>query len=545
MKHQLLLERIDTLAQRALDEAEAQGMALGISTPGGERIICTYGFANRDAQLPVEETTLFEIGSISKHFLAVVFMQLAAEGRIDLHAPVMDYLPWFSVRSEHAPITPHHLLCHTAGLPTGFAHRPDSMMELWELRTVRPGAPGEYWHYSDVGYSLLGELAETVIGQSFDQLIRERVLEPVGLEDSYASVTSSMRSALAVGYKRQYDGRPWRSGSPVYPATWLETSSGAGSIVMTTSDLLSWAEFLLRTWHGADSPVLTSAQLHAMVDGSLLPKPAADEHYGYGLYWRTGDEDGIIFLGHGGDMVGYESGMGIDLANGICVVWLANGMVPDYSFRDDVSRLVASAQAGQPLAELPDETLRSWAGADAWTGAWHSRDRSIEIMLAGEGLTMLCDDQRIALQRYSRRSNFYLAIDDPQWGRFLFEAGRDETEADMPRPIVKLHHGAETLVRMSEPVAAVDYPPDWNGYVGVYRSYNPWYPAVWFVIREGKLVLIDGYGTATELVPEGDGFRVGAEPPNFDLLRFEPVIGGRAMGVRFETGADYSRFFAD
>jgi hypothetical protein len=353
-----------------------------------------------------------------------------------------------------------------------------------------------------------------------------------------------MRPALAVGYKRQYDGRPWRSGMPVYPATWLETSSGAGSIVMTASDLLAWAEFLLRTWNGADSPVLTSAQLHAMVDGSLLPKPAADEHYGYGLYWRTGDEDEIVFFGHGGDMVGYESGMGIDCAKGICVVWLANGMVPDYLFRDDISQLVANAQAGQPLDDLPDETLRSWTGADSWTGAWHSRERSIEIELAADGLAMLCKDERVPLQRYSRRSNSYLTVDAPGWDRFLFEAVRDEGEDDVPGPITKLHYAFETFVRADEPLPEPpDYPAEWNGFVGFYRSYNPWYPAIWIVIREGKLALIDSYGSASELVPEGDGFRVGAEPPNFDWLRFDPVIDGRAEGIRFESGAEYSRFF--
>lgn len=542
--------RIDALAQRALDEAEAQGMAIGIATRTGERILRGYGFANRDAQLPVEEATLFEIGSISKHFLAVIYMQLAAEGKIDLHAPVTDYLPWFSVRSEHAPITAHHLLCHTAGLPTGSAHRPDSVMELWELRNVRPGPPGAYWHYSDAGYSLLGTLAETVLGQSFDQLMRERVLEPLGLKDSYASVTSSMRPELAVGYKRQYDGRPWRSGMPVYPATWLETSSGAGSIVMTASDLLAWAEFLLRTWHGEDSPVLTSAQLHAMVDPSLLPVPAAEEEYGYGLYWGTdGDSatpEEIVFLGHGGDMIGFESDLMVDIANGICIVMLASGAVPDYQMTNDLRKLVAASIDGAPLPDPSTESLRSYDGAEAWTGEWHSSERDIEIVLADDRLTMRCGDQRIPLQRSSRRSDSYLTVDAPGWDRFLFEAVRDEGEDDAPGSIAKLHHGAEIFVRADEPLPeAPAYPEEWNGYVGFYRSYNPWYPGIWIVIRDGALALIDSYGSATELVPEEDGFRVGAEPPNFDWLRFEPVIDGRAEGIRFETGAEYSRFFTE
>jgi CubicO group peptidase (beta-lactamase class C family) len=142
MSDAALLEHIDAIVERTLGESEAEGMAIGISTRDGQRMLRTYGYANRDAQLPVELDTLFEIGSISKSFLAIVFMQLEAEGTIDLHAPVSDYLPWFSVRSEYAPITAHHLLCHTAGLPTGFAHRPDSLWELWELRNVRSGEPG-------------------------------------------------------------------------------------------------------------------------------------------------------------------------------------------------------------------------------------------------------------------------------------------------------------------------------------------------------------------------------------------------------------------
>jgi D-alanyl-D-alanine carboxypeptidase len=547
-ENEMLLDRIDAIAQRALDEAEAQGMAIGIAIPSGERIIRTYGFASRDAAIPVGNATLFEIGSISKSFLAIVFMQLAAEGKIDLHAPVTDYLPWFSVRSEHEPITAHHLLCHTAGLPTGFAHRPDGAFELWELRNVRAGAPGECWHYSDVGYSLLGVLAETVLGKSFDQLLTERVLEPLGFATATASVTSGMRPELAVGYKRQFDDRPWRSGGTVFPATWLETSSGAGSIVMDASDLLGYAEFLLRTWQGTDSPVLTSAQLRAMVDPGRLPGAAAEAEYGYALNWGSDDDSNeIVFIGHGGDMVGYEADLVVDIANGICVVMLANGAVPDYMMTNDLRKVVVASIAGVPLPELSTETLRSYDGADAWTGQWRSSERTIEIVIAADGLTLIDGDDRIPLQRSARRSNYYLAVDHPAWERNLLEADREDSgDGDTPGPSVKLHHGGETFVRDREPlIEPPAYPAEWNGYVGFYRSYNPWYPAFRVVIREGTHVLIDSTGAASTLVPEDDGFRVGAQPPNFDWLSFHPIIEGQAHGIRFETGAEYNRFFAD
>ncbi len=131
-----------------------------------------------------------------------------------------------------------------------------------------------------------------------------------------------------------------------------------------------------------DSPVLTSAQLRAMVDPALLPEAAAEEEYGYGLYWGTDHDsdtpDEVIFLGHGGDMVGYESDLLVDIANGICVVMLANGAVPDYMMTNDLRKLMAASIDGEPLPELTTETLRSYEGADAWTGVWRSSQRTVE-----------------------------------------------------------------------------------------------------------------------------------------------------------------------
>ena len=117
-------------------------------------------------------------------------------------------------------------------------------------------------------------------------------------------MTSALRPELAVGYKRQFDDRPWRSGGSVFPATWLETSSGAGSIVMDVSDMLGYAEFLLRTWDGVDSPVLTSAQLRAMVDSSPVclnqqrKRNMATDSIGERTMTRTLPDE-IVFLGHG------------------------------------------------------------------------------------------------------------------------------------------------------------------------------------------------------------------------------------------------------
>jgi CubicO group peptidase (beta-lactamase class C family) len=95
----------------------------------------------------------FEIGSVGKGFTATLVLQLAVEGLLDLHAPVTDHVPWFRVESSHGPITTHHLLTHSAGLITGSLAFIDARSEVWALRRTRTGtAPGEFFHYSDVGY---------------------------------------------------------------------------------------------------------------------------------------------------------------------------------------------------------------------------------------------------------------------------------------------------------------------------------------------------------------------------------------------------------
>ena len=124
---------------------------------------------------------MFEIGSIGKSFTNVALMQLRDEGRLDLHVPVSRYLPWFEVQSDYAPITTHHLMTHTAGLPSGNDIGTHGLYEAWALREGRTGAPpGEYFRYSNVGYKTLGFLLEELDGRPYQDAIQARVLDSSG-----------------------------------------------------------------------------------------------------------------------------------------------------------------------------------------------------------------------------------------------------------------------------------------------------------------------------------------------------------------------------
>ena len=119
-----------------------------------DRLLCvaTYGYADVAARTPVGPDMLFEIGSIGKGLTAIALLQQREAGRLDLDAPVPRYLPWFSVRTRHAPVTLHHLLSHTGGIIRGTDFAPDAHSEVWTAReTETGGPPGERVHYSNLG----------------------------------------------------------------------------------------------------------------------------------------------------------------------------------------------------------------------------------------------------------------------------------------------------------------------------------------------------------------------------------------------------------
>jgi CubicO group peptidase (beta-lactamase class C family) len=106
------LERgLDDFAETVLAQSAAVSLAVAVTDRDRTLAVRSYG--------PVDVATMFQIGSIGKSFTAIVTLQLVDEGLLDLHAPITDALPWFSVRGATTPITLHHLLTHSAGLIRG------------------------------------------------------------------------------------------------------------------------------------------------------------------------------------------------------------------------------------------------------------------------------------------------------------------------------------------------------------------------------------------------------------------------------------------
>jgi CubicO group peptidase (beta-lactamase class C family) len=224
---------IDAAARTELERTGQPGLSVGVTDRDRTLAVRTYGLADLAAQRPVTPETLFEIGSIGKSFTAVLVLQLADEGRIDLHAPVDRYLPWFTVpqAAGDPAITVAHLLSHTAGIAAGVDATPEAAFQVWSLRDLpATSAPGERFHYSNVGYKALGLVLEAVEGRPYPEVLRARILDPLGMSATEPAITHAMRARLAVGYEYLHDDRIGYPGAPLAPATWLETDTADGSI---------------------------------------------------------------------------------------------------------------------------------------------------------------------------------------------------------------------------------------------------------------------------------------------------------------------------
>lgn len=227
--------------------------AVAVAVTNREKLLheLIHGYADIAAQTLITPDKLFEIGSIGKSFTSIAILQLMEEGRLDLHEPVIRYLPWFEVQSNYEPITLHHLMSHTASIITGVDFPGVPHYEVWALReTEATTPPGTYFHYSNTGYKTLGVILEELLGQPYGDIIQARILDPLGMTTSEPIVTNETRKRLAVGYEAYYDDRPLTPNRQLAPATWLEHAEGAGSIASTAAEMTTYLRMLMNWGSG-------------------------------------------------------------------------------------------------------------------------------------------------------------------------------------------------------------------------------------------------------------------------------------------------------
>jgi D-alanyl-D-alanine carboxypeptidase len=541
-------ERIGAYLELRLPHMHAAGAALAVTDAEAILGVVVRGFADAASSTAVRPATRFEIGSISKSFTAILALQEAEAGRLDLHAPVRDLLPWIELREPYGPITLHHLLTHSSGLPMGTEASADDRFAAWTLRLLEPGSPpGARFHYSNDAYKVAGLVVERAAGAPLPELLRRRILAPLGMRATEGSITNDTRTNLATGYQTLYDDRPPQETHPLVPAPWTISTSGDGSIVSSVVDMAAYMRMLLSRGDSPAGRVISEESFGLLTSRFVEDEDQEDWGYGYGLW--VGGAEGRPRWKHSGGMVGYTAQMTLDLESGLGVVMLLNGSGDRASTVDYAIDVVGATLAGRQPPEVgPEPDPIRTPNASDYEGSYRSGTRRIELIAEAERLRLreFAAGTDVVLGPEQDAADAFL-VPDPAWDRFWLRFGRDPQGR-----VTEAFHGdawfqAERDAGSKSPPtgAPLDLPREWTAFVGHYRANNPWMPSFRIVLRRGRLVLTAPWEDEAdpELVPLVDGsFRVGVEPWRPDRIRFDTIVEGAALRAIYNEAVWYRSF---
>jgi len=254
-----LIEGVELQSQvdRLLEETGLPGIVVALAEGSDPPLVAAAGYANIPEEIPVRDGTPFFIGSISKNVFATIVLQLVEEGILDLDDPLSAYLEW--PRGEE--ITIRMLMNHSSGIPDYFTaldlssrdevpeffSRPHPPSEIFEMMPSRDPAfdPGSQQRYSNTNGLLMGKVIEQVTGKSLGEVLEERIITPLGLENTYLYEAKTLERPRARGYtgKPGWVEKPGGLADCSFADEALPDSAD-GSIVSSAVDLLRYHQAL-------------------------------------------------------------------------------------------------------------------------------------------------------------------------------------------------------------------------------------------------------------------------------------------------------------
>ncbi len=530
-------QALDQFIETYMKAMNSPGLTLGTANRAGTVRVTSYGFSNPGMKQPVSPDMLFHIGSITKSFVALVCLQLQEEGKLDLHKPVLEYMPWLPIVTTYGPVSAHDLLTHSSGLPDALSLIPSDPA----TRYRQAWKPGERFYYCNLGYDILGNLIELLDGRTWAAAVKARVLDRVGMHATAAVITNDIRPRTAQSWVPYFEDRPYARNGRLGPAANLIFDDAAGSIASTPGDMALYSQTLLNRGQAPNARIVT-ADSFALMSKPWIKAPdfGPDASYGYGIAVET--VDGHTILRHTGGMASFMSAINLDLDAGVGAFASINAQqgyrpVPVAKY---AVQLMGAAAAGKPAPAPPEINDPKVAKNPAdYTGVYTSPDgKTIEIS-GDNALFATVNGQRIPLQRGDGES--FIAL-DPAQSRYSFLFGRqkNESEKDKPGPVVELMHGSGwyTNAKYSGPRSFAT-PPEFAALTGTYLGVGGFEGSLAnIVVLKGQLWAEGQF--PLERIGEYE-FRPTEGAPNPERVEFFFIVNGKARLLKF-SGADFFRF---
>jgi CubicO group peptidase (beta-lactamase class C family) len=352
---------LDAYVNQTLATWHVPGVSIAIVRNDSVLYTKGYGVRAYGNPAPVDDHTLFEIGSSSKAFTATLVAMLVSDGKMRWDAHVFDYLPGFRLYDPYASaeLTIRDALTHRSGLARGelvwlgagvsrdeILHRMRYLKPSWGFR-ARFG-------YQNMMYLAAGEAAAKAAGTTWDDLITKRIFEPLGMTSSVTSMPKDVGSNLASPHTAPHDSLR------VLTRSSLEDIAPAGSINSNARDMAQWLRFQLADGMYNGKRLVSSAALKTMHTpqivigpGELGPPDSLVTFSTYGMGWIVEDYRHQLVWQHGGNTLGMTAAVGMMPEHKFGVVVLSNmagSQVPDL-----LMRYIFERQLGVPKRDISAE----------------------------------------------------------------------------------------------------------------------------------------------------------------------------------------------
>jgi len=398
----------DILRER-IDRAHQSVGIVAISFDSAREKIVTYGQSG-SAVGQLDRDTVFEIGSITKVFTALLLTEMVTRGEVALDDPVSKFLPGTVKMPDRngKQITLLDLATYTSGLPRipdGIPASGDNPYAAYTVEQLYAFLssytlhydPGTHYEYSNLGFGLLGHALALRAGNSYEDLLVSRVCEPLGLRDTCISLSNSMRERLAQGHA-----------SNLKPASnWdIPTLAGAGALRSTANDLVKFVKATCLS--GANAPLRSAID---MLLQTRRPTNLPNTEVGLGCFIRTGNKDEIIWKDGGTGGYASFAGFSTTLRSGAIVLSNSINSVNDIGFR--------LTNPAYTIAQYPPEVAVDPAVLATYQGVYEMNPKFALTIRAEAGRLFVRGTGQPEFELFAEDQNrFFMRFVDAQ-GTFL------------------------------------------------------------------------------------------------------------------------------
>jgi len=320
---------VEAAVRSHMEKYGIPGVSIAVVRDGEPLLVKGYGFANVELGVCAEPSTIYELASISKTFIATAVMMLAKNDRLRLDDPLSKYIQ--EIPPDWQRVRVHHLLTHTSGIKEyltipGFSLREDySARSLIDLVARQPldFEPGDEFSYSNTGFCLLGMIIERASGRSFGSFLEERIFEPLAMRSTRVNDPREIIARRASGYT----GRFGRKANAEFVSP-SQLAFADTALVSTVEDLVRWEASLCKK-DGEPGSLLPQAWRATMWRPRFV-KGHRPTNYGYGWYVIDYAQD-VVLIAHSGLIQGFSSDFSrfVSKASVLTVIVLTNRELPE------------------------------------------------------------------------------------------------------------------------------------------------------------------------------------------------------------------------